>query len=295
MATPGTLDNVSRILEDIQDTGEKLRSETSFFDVARYIMDTLGFLINGFTLVVVLVKQNLRRQHNVFTFNLALADFMSTTSYLSDAFSTPRNHQMIKDTFVFSCMISSNINILSVAVHRLITIRIDPFRSRGIVTTTRCLIACAISWCVSFAAGAVFSRHRDFLVHGIYGSVFLASLVMTGLCYLLIYRAVTSNSCKEALTRQRLEENWRLLQAFSLIYGLTVFCWIWLCAIWLSFYNHHRVPLWLNYMVHACFSLSRIINPAIYWWRLNEFRALLPTSKCCKRNEVQPLQSDGPI
>ena len=90
--------------------------------------------------------------------------------------------QMIKDSFRFSCMFSANINFLSVAVYRFITVRVDPFGARGIVTTLRCLVACVIGWCVSFAAGTLFARYT---LRGLYGSFFLLCLAVTGLCYVL--------------------------------------------------------------------------------------------------------------
>ena len=50
----------------------------------------------------------------------------------------------------------SLINIFFVAVYQLITIRIDPFGVRNIITTPRCFVACIASWLTAFTAVNLF-------------------------------------------------------------------------------------------------------------------------------------------
>lgn len=57
-------------------------SAYTFYVYSRLITLTFGILINGFTLWLILYVPKLRDQRNIFTFNLAMSDFVAATCEL---------------------------------------------------------------------------------------------------------------------------------------------------------------------------------------------------------------------
>eukprot|EP00057_Strongylocentrotus_purpuratus_P007104 XP_011661578.1 PREDICTED: uncharacterized protein LOC105437066 [Strongylocentrotus purpuratus] len=175
---------------------------------ARYhILDTLMTAVPVFfaaaisvpTILALIFCKKLRRQHNIFAFNIVLADFI-----LVIVFITYRWGQFVEScergcigtriyaASISTCTIVSVTSILWVALYTLITIRIDPFGSRRIVTTPRCIILCMLTWVMSAAVYLPSALLLDTTQHTkVVASLQTIALASTGLCYALTYRAVS--------------------------------------------------------------------------------------------------------
>ena len=184
---------------------------------------------------------------------------------------------------------ASTFSILLVAVYQLITIRIDPFGARHIITTPRCLAACAATW--GFASvvtiPSIFFPHNNGIALNFLNISILLVIIITGICYCLIYRAVakgTGGGLEDQIAGRH-EENKRILRTFGFVYGTTAtFAILVLIVINVLLHIEDTDPsLCLERSLERVFDVlltsDSMANSIIYWWRLKEFRSIL--SVCC--------------
>ena len=174
----------------------------------------------------------------------------------------------------------STLSILLVAVYQLITIRIDPFGARRIITTPRCSGACFATWTVAFGMAALVAYFPNketrlmttFLVSGM-------AITITGICYVLIFRSI-SQTVGDMQQENRRRENQRVLRTFGLVYGTTSFTWI-LSVISVSVRRYIDVSgcllVFVIVLIWVLLISNYLANTLIYWWRLKEFRAVVLT------------------
>ena len=119
-------------------------------------------------------------------------------------------------------------------------------------------------------------------------SISWTGTVITGLCYIFIYRSIAKVPCDGRLTQERKKENQRVLRTFGLVFGTTVLCWVcpwvtWSLMTFQGVENHcliHAADLMIN--------INWIANSIIYWWRLEEFRSMFTI--CRRRQDTAVIQ-----
>ena len=62
----------------------------TFFEMINTPLTTISILLNGFILLFIVGSPRLRKQHNVFTFNMALIDLTAAVFTLLHMFDCPR-------------------------------------------------------------------------------------------------------------------------------------------------------------------------------------------------------------
>ena len=177
---------------------------------------------------------------------------------------------------------ASILSIALVAVYQLILLRIDPLGTWHIITAPRCLATCVVTWAVATAiafTGAHISENPDIVSLAGAG----VTLTTTGICYVLIYRAVA----EKRHMRGGSDIHKRVLRTFEIVYLTTLVIWIFIAVvigtmialdgIRLSCDVDSNLPTFFHLLVE----LNWIGNSAIYWWRLREFRSIL--SSCHRR------------
>ena len=171
----------------------------------------------------------------------------------------------------------STLSILLVAVYQLITIRIDPFGARHIITTPRCLAACVATWLLASGPAALVAYFPNDKTREVFNAVVAAAvLIITGICYFLIFRSIARSRPGRAESQDRQKENQQVLQTFGLVYGSTVISWF--LAVMFALVRNivgitcSHLFFVLELMV---FVSSWIANTFVYWWRLKEFRSVV--------------------
>ena len=187
----------------------------------------------------------------------------------------------------------SLINIFFVALYQLITIRIDPFGVRNIITTPRCFVACIASWLtalfgVKIMGNGNYNRDAE-LVATISQMVYCC---FTGASICLIYHAVAKAPCNDNIQMiERNKENKQLLRTFVLVYGTTLISATLSLALSIILTQDRTNVIsvdCLYFIVILCGNLNLITNSVVYWWRLKEFRSIL----FCNKIRVVPINID---
>ena len=184
----------------------------------------------------------------------------------------------------------SALSTLEVAVYQLITIRVDPFGSRHIITSPRCIATCLLTWV--FATG--WSCISEFAVDEPYNSFIVAfailpTVISTGICYVIIYRDVAQPPLGTRIAPERVAENKRLARTFRMVYGTTLCAWVCIATIEFTLTGLYVTVeispcLWtlIDRVTEFIYVTNWVANSFIYWWRLKEFRAVIPS--CRRRN-----------
>ncbi|XP_071481342.1 uncharacterized protein [Diadema antillarum] len=185
----------------------------------------------------------------------------------------------------------SVLSTLGIAVQRLIVLRLDPFGSRQLVTAGRTIAACSIAWLTVTAVFFSLYLNSDIkLAWKLQGLIvpvcILSSVVITGVCYALIYKVVSLSSqtavLSDSVLSQRMKRNQRILVTFGIVVCSTFVCWFTMCAVLITEYFGESLgihdKLWFSATGDVGFllvSLNGILNPLIYWLRLVDFRRQL--------------------
>ena len=194
------------------------------------------------------------------------------------------------------CVTVSALSILMVAVYQFITIRVDPFGSRHLITTPRCIGACVMSWALPFifffAIRPIRAQDKNaenlLKIHLSLEGLILLLIGVTGIIYALVYHSVTKSASKNPAMRERQGENKRLLRTFLFIYGTTFVVVVTGCSVSFSSLNFPPDQVGcFNMIGNTVIELNALCNVLIYWLRLKEFRSLIP--KCRRKNRVQNL------
>ena len=172
-------------------------------------------------------------------------------------------------------MVSSGM-VLLVALDQFIVFKLDPFGVRRILTKYHRTVISILSWMTMLVIAtcvvmfALDSPNARFYFINV-------SVIITGVFYILVYRAIARKSPHgNSQVRKRREENRRVLKTYSFIFGtnlvLSTFPEV---TCFIFYYNKNQSIFtcaksgWL-FMA----TLNTIANTSIYWWRLREFRAI---------------------
>ena len=184
---------------------------------------------------------------------------------------------------MWACIYVSIISTLQVAIYQLVAIRLDPFGTRNIITTPRCVTTCVVTWVFSVATSALLENFSFRQVNIILlGLVFL----ITTACYVLIYYGVSKVPCMDNVQlQQRKAENKRVLRTFGLILGTSVACWLLPMVYW-NLAASGQENICLEWAHHLMITVGLCANSIIYCWRLKEFRLVCRGHQACPVDPV---------
>ncbi|XP_030844683.1 uncharacterized protein LOC115925223 [Strongylocentrotus purpuratus] len=257
-----------------------------------YLTLGIAFLLSTFTLAFILGHHRLRKRRFIFQFNIILADLVSLICRLVAIFRGRNFPANIIRAFLMTPLVVSTINILFVALYQLITIRVDPFGVKNIITTARCFVAAVASWvvcaCVMFPIG--YLDKTD----GVNGelAVFILTLLvflLTGVCLSLIYGVVAKMQCDNVQMEERKEDTKRVLRTFAIVYCTSLIAGTMTRALSLKLYVTKTFFVLEAFFNGPCFiflvtlvtAFNWIANCVVYLWRLKEFRSIVFS---CSRN-----------
>ncbi|XP_071498665.1 uncharacterized protein [Diadema antillarum] len=255
-------------------------------------LHSTALLGNFLTLFALLAIPALRKSQNIFIFSLALSDFLiafCSASLLLD--SLLKTVTLSVEVILPPVMMLSLLSTLAIAVHRFLVLRLDPFGNRRLVTARRSILACILLWTVVITSFNLLFHYVDNIMVslGLMPLVNTCSLILATFCYLAIYLRVTSISKGIGLSdislKRRAKNQMKVLITFGMVIGSTFVCWVlWLGFTLLSYYapqvkGQWSLPLWEISIL--LLSLNGVLNPAMYWLRLTEFRSQL--TKCFRR------------
>ncbi|XP_072172586.1 uncharacterized protein [Diadema setosum] len=267
-----------------------------YFDSVLLTICSTAALCNLFTLFAILGIPALRREQNIFTFNLALSDLAQAVSLIGQVGDVQNGTRTpIVGALQAPAMIMSIFSTLAIAFHRLVVIRLDPFGNRHLVTASRSVTVCMIAWFVVLfgyiALPELLENNAGLVFSGILpvSTVTFVFLLITTLSYVVIYQQVATVSKQVGLSSEaqarRAEQNKRILLTFGLVIGTTFAAWsLTPCVILIVFFAPHLVSKYFRPLLDASLillSLNSVVNPLIYWFRLKEFRQQL--LRCFRR------------
>ena len=189
-------------------------------------------------------------------------------------------------SIIFMCIYESIISTLLVAVYMFVSIRLDPFGTRNIITTPRCVATCVGTWVFSGSLAVLCFKDLIDLSYNLVNSVVLGLvLTNTSACYMLIYYGVSKIPCTDNVQLlQRKAENKKVLRTFGLILGTSVACWLLPLVYWIMRANN-RYDVCMRLGTYLMIAINWCANSLIYWWRLKEFRSVFT---CCRGRRIAP-------
>ncbi|XP_038066191.1 adenosine receptor A2b-like [Patiria miniata] len=265
----------------------------TMIDVLQYCISgvcSLAMLENLLAIAVFAGTKKLRIKYYAFVFNLALADLIFSVLSISYPW------QPTKDVFnglVTGAYIVSILTILAVAVNRYLTLSLmPPARYDSLVTMYRLIGVCIILWCSSLVYGLViYNAVPRWVLYGVheFGGSLAGCIVwlITALVYYLAFRKIkhytpplasaAGISANEERDQTRVQQTRRLLVMFVLILVVSFVSWAPAFALRMYvFFNPSLMQdgvfvawVWGTYLLYT---LSTLINPLIYLWRLDGFR-----------------------
>ncbi|XP_011661027.2 uncharacterized protein LOC105436779 [Strongylocentrotus purpuratus] len=296
-----------------------MRIDADIFVGFLSLFSVLAILLNGATLIAIIRCRSLRKTQNIFTFNVALGDFVASIvvavqrwlDHWGDV-----NLSILTRTLGAAMMISV-LSTLAVAIHRFIIIRLDPFQNRRLVTPTRCVIACVFIWAAVFAVylGTYLLNDRLFF-YFVSPIMLLCAIGICAIVYAVVYLTISASIHGIGLTSDayilRVKKNQKVLCTFLLVVFSNLACWVLMCFVMICFflrpsfilqyypqYGRYYTAAWflnLYYVAWWLVNVNAIINPIIYWTRLSDFRRLI-CSCCGHRNDKEslPVTEDSKI
>ncbi|XP_030845725.1 C3a anaphylatoxin chemotactic receptor-like [Strongylocentrotus purpuratus] len=276
---------------------------TYLYHTAMLVFSSTGALINFATVCAILLSKALRKEQNIFTFNLALADCISAIAlFINNFYGFPEipfqleNGSWIQPLFTAGLFLSI-LSTLAIAFERFIILRYDALGHRHIVTAKRSIAICVIGWIVVPSTYFIihgFNRHAsNILVNVVSPCAILACLTITALCYILIYKKIASISdivLNDAALQRRAKNSKKILVTFALVVASTTACWVIMCCVLLvEIYGALEETLWFIVLAdvgNVLVSINGILNPVIIWLRLTVFRNKLDAcfgSRICRR------------
>ncbi|XP_063964348.1 adrenocorticotropic hormone receptor-like [Lytechinus pictus] len=275
---------------------------TYIYHAAMLVFSSLGTLSNLATVCAILLNKALRKEQHIFTFNMALADCISAVSmFIFNLYEIPEDlFEIGEDSWIESLgttgLLISILSTLAIAFERLIILRIDALGSRRIVTARRSIAVCVVVWIVVpviyfliLGFNLFNSPISEALGNVVFSCIILSSLLITAICYILIYKNITTISenvgLNDAALQRRAKNSKKVLVTFALVVASTSVCWIIMCCIvfvdyilYVYYHQDHRETLWflvLFEIANVLIIINAILNPVIIWLRLTDFRAQL--------------------
>ncbi|XP_038066185.1 adenosine receptor A2b-like [Patiria miniata] len=265
----------------------------SLFVVMQYCMSgvcALAMLENLLAIAVFAGTKKLRIKYYAFVFNLALADLLFSVCAIPYPWLNTSDILigLLTGTYIVSIM-----TILAVAVNRYLALSLmSPARYDSLVTGYRLIGICILFWCSSLAYGVVmYNAVPPWVLHGVhdFGGSLAGYIVwlITVLVYYLAFRKIkhytpplasaAGISANEERDQTRVQQTRRLLVMFVLILVVSFISWA--PSFALRIFAFFNVSLWQDetflawaWGCYLLYTLSTVINPFIYWWRLDGFR-----------------------
>ncbi|XP_041453089.1 uncharacterized protein LOC121406137 [Lytechinus variegatus] len=250
------------------------------------VMSAASGVLSLCTMLRIILHKNLRKQSSIIPFNIVLCDFIS----IALRYIPPSNKRQI-NVIIYTALLGSDLtsllNILLVALQQFITIRVDPFGARGIITTPRTVAACVLSWIVPLSFTALLALNQTGIA-----SIFLIMdttiLVTIGIFYLFLYRAISKGPPGVHISKQRKQENRQVFVTIVLVYVTTLIFRMMFRLL------HLAMELFIGYqflwpLTNIAITFSVVSNSLVYWWRLEEFRLILFK---CKKYTSRPKKID---
>ncbi|XP_041478068.1 uncharacterized protein LOC121426005 [Lytechinus variegatus] len=146
----------------------------------------------------------------------------------------------------------------------------------------------------------------------------MASLFITAICYILIYKKIARISenvgLNNAALQRRAKNSKKVLMTFALVVASTSVCWIIMGFFLVVQYiyslivNKHQAQFEEHWLLNVLFdigdmlvSMNAILNPVIIWLRLTDFRMQLRAGferlgcrKCESQNSSQGTSDPTP-
>ncbi|XP_072172504.1 sphingosine 1-phosphate receptor 2-like [Diadema setosum] len=272
------------------DRNDTAPSGNIYFESTLLAICATAMLCNLLTLFAILGIPALRREQNIFTFNLALSDLVQAVSLIGQVANVQSGTVTpIIGDLQAPAIIMSIFSTLAIAFQRFVVIRLDPFGNRKIITATRSIAACVIVWFIVLfgyiAIPELIETNADLVSFEIVpvASVTFVFLLFTTLCYVVIYQQVEKVSLQVELPSdvkaRRADQNRKILLTFGLVVGTTFVAWaMFPCVLLMVFVAPHLASKYFRPLVDASLillALNLVVNPTIYWFRLVEFRQQL--------------------
>ncbi|XP_041478075.1 adenosine receptor A3-like [Lytechinus variegatus] len=295
--------------------------QNDIYHAAMFVFPSLGTVINLATVCAILLNKALRKEQHIFTFSLALADCISAFAmFISNLFEFLEiSFQMEADPWIeclfMAGLVMSILSTLVIAFERLIILRIDALGSRRIVTAKRSITLCMVAWIILQAVYFLFcgfsKAASHTLLYFVSPCIVLASLFITAICYILIYKQIARISenvgLNDAALQRRAKNSKKVLVTFALVVASTSACWAIMVLFLVVEYiyslivNNHQAQLEIHWSIlfdigDILVSINGILNPVIIWLRLTDFRAQLRASferlGCRKSQSSSQVTSD---
>ncbi|XP_038057054.1 substance-K receptor-like [Patiria miniata] len=266
----------------------------NFVTVMRYavtITSVAAVLENILVLAVLAGTKRLRIKYYGFVYNLALADLC----FAAFAISFPWAENSPVFALMMACYIVSILTIFAVAVNRYLALSLmPPSRYDAVVTGRRLFGVCVLIWAVSLLLNLLpvltVSPGVMFWIYGLVRplTVFIIWLI-TAIIYIVVFRKIkmytppmASNpgvtaSAESIQAKTRVRQTRKLLITFVLILAACFVCWMPYSIVRVIAFAEPKdleSPIFFDAYWFAgwMYCISAMINPLIYWGRLDEFR-----------------------
>ncbi|XP_038073552.1 beta-1 adrenergic receptor-like [Patiria miniata] len=243
---------------------------------------------NLLVLVVFACTSRLRMKYYGFLINLTLADLFYAV--MAIAF-TWGGSEILFAIFISGYFVGVW-TILAEGINRYLAVSfVDTARYDLLVTRNRLVAVCVLIWVVSVAVHILLAVLPDSDFESLFDgvikpvTVFVFWLITAGL-YIVVFRKIKGYttplasspplqaSCIEDQVRTRVRQTRRLLVTFTLILITSFICWVPFSVMQVVAHLHRDLEyqnavFWITGTVYC---LAPMINPWIYWMRLDGFR-----------------------
>ncbi|XP_041472896.1 uncharacterized protein LOC121422124 [Lytechinus variegatus] len=255
------------------------------FDLLILIQVSIAGVLPVLTVISIIFNKELRKQQTIMPINIILCDLVLVAIHLYVFAASDQSGHWFFTLLVMLITpldFTATLSILLAAVIPFITIRFDPFGIRHLITTPRIIVACILSWFLPAVIICPFINPSVTNQLLILAGVDYGFLLLTGLCYALIYLAISSDQSILTMSEERRRENKKVFHTIVLVYLTTLVPKsIYLAAFLIYMYGASDCFMIVGQLTYH---LTMVLNTLVYWWRLEEFKSLFARWKqWCKR------------
>ncbi|XP_038052794.1 lysophosphatidic acid receptor 2-like [Patiria miniata] len=261
-------------------------TEAQALEAAKIILQVVcavAIVTNLLVVVVLATTKTLRVKYYGLIFNLAITDII--TSIVAILFQHVPHPVVLSLTGI--CFLNEGLNILAVAVNRLLALSINPpARYDAIATSGRMAVVCLLMWGLAFALTFPFEYLTENDIGRLVTPIIVVIIVLlTTVVYVMVFRKIAQYGLSlraplpdEAETRMRRDRH--LMVTFTVILAAFAICWIPNIVANLithfsgeEFWSGQAVSFRVFFKSSVVILASNAaINPVIYWGRMEEFR-----------------------
>ncbi|XP_022098501.1 sphingosine 1-phosphate receptor 2-like [Acanthaster planci] len=270
------------------------------------VVCAIAVVLNLLVVLVFARTKQLRVKYYGFLFNLVLADIAFPTTMIIFVH-LKRVPIVIALTRAF--LLTAQLNILAVAVNRLLALSLmPPARYDAVVTPARMVLACLLIWIVSAALFVPTTFLQDRKLNWLIQALLpLITLLTTGVLYFVVFRKISKYRAPLAYTEgiynvdeqtnSRIRQTRHLMVTFTIIFVASAVCWLPFCVVFFILFAHGKTSFSVMVGLRYCFTimvLNSALNPFVYWWRLKEGREALYHLFCgCRNNQGKERERDS--